>query len=135
MPRAERFLGHPHILSDVVRHGKRLGRRMGVPTVNMQFAPGVLVPRHGVYAARAILPEGCFAAVTNIGVRPTVDESGTVSVESHLLDFSGNLYGRHVILEFYRHIRDEIRFSSLEELSARIAVDCDQARQIVEGHP
>ena len=135
MPRAEQFLGHPHILTDVVRQGKRLGRRMGVPTVNMQFATGVLVPRHGVYAARAILPEGSFAAVTNIGVRPTVDNSDRVTVESHLLDFTGNLYGRHVVLEFYQHLRDEIRFSSLEELSAQIALDSERARQIVEGRP
>ena len=135
MPRAEKFMGHPHILTDVVRYGKRLGRRMGIPTVNMQFSPGVLVPRHGVYAARVRLPEGIYTAVTNVGVRPTVDSSGNVTVESHLLDFSGNLYGRHVILEFFEHIRDEIRFSSLEELSAQIASDCDRARQIVEGRP
>ncbi len=135
MPRAEAFMGHPHILTDVVRQGKRLGRRIGVPTVNMQFAPGVLVPRRGVYAARARLPEGVYTAVTNVGVRPTVDIGGDVSVESHLLDFSGNLYGRHVILEFIEHIRDEIRFSSVEELSAQIARDCERARQIVEGRP
>ena len=128
-------MGHPHILTDVVRQGKRLGRRIGMPTVNMQFAPGVLVPRHGVYAARARLPEGVFTAVTNIGVRPTVDSDGQISVESHLLDFSGNLYGRRVILEFSEHIRDEFRFSSLEELSAQIAKDCDRARQIMEGRP
>ena len=72
MLRAEYFMGHPHFLSDIVRHGHRLGRHLGAPTVNMQFAPGVLIPPHGVYAARAILPEGEFAAVTNIGVRPTV---------------------------------------------------------------
>ena len=135
MPRAELFMGHPHILTDVVRQGKRLGRRMGTPTVNMQFAPGVLVPRRGVYAARARLPEGIYSAVTNIGSRPTVDEAGDISVESHLLDYSGNLYGRHVILEFVEHIRDEIRFSSLEELSAQIAKDCVRARQILEGRP
>ena len=57
MLRAEYFMGHPHFLTDVVRHGHRLGHHLGAPTVNMQFAPGVLVPPHGVYAARALLPE------------------------------------------------------------------------------
>ena len=76
-----------------------------------------------------------FSAVTNIGVRPTVSDGSTVTVESHLLDFSGNLYGRHVLLEFIDHIRDEKTFSSVEELSARIAVDSDIARKILEAHP
>ncbi len=135
MPRAERFMGHPHILTDVVRQGKRLGRKLGAPTVNMQFAPGVLVPRRGVYAVRAVLAEGAAIAVTNIGVRPTVDSDSTVTVESHLLDFSGNLYGRLVRLEFVRFLRDEMHFSSLEELSAQIAADGERARQIMEGRP
>ena len=135
MPAAERFMGHPHILTDVVRHGKRLGRKLGAPTVNMQFAPGVLIPRHGVYAARACLREGVFTAVTNIGVRPTVDSDSTVTVESHLLDYSGNLYGRPVRLEFVEHLRDEMRFSSIEELAAQIAADGEKARKILEAHP
>ena len=101
----------------------------------MQFAPGVLIPRRGVYAVRAVLAEGAAIAVTNIGVRPTVDSDSTVTVESHLLDFSGNLYGRLVRLEFVRFLRDEMHFSSLEELSAQIAADGERARQIMEGRP
>ena len=134
MHEAERFMGHPHILSDMVRHGRALGRRLGAPTVNMRFAPGVLVPRHGVYAARAHLREGVFSAVTNIGIRPTVSSDNTVSVESHLLDYDGNLYGRPVLLEFVEHIRDEIAFSSVEELSAQISADTERARSILEAH-
>jgi len=135
MPRAERFMGHPHVLSDVVRHGHRLGRQLGAPTVNMQFAPEVLVPRHGVYATRVLLPEGVFPAVTNIGVRPTVDSESIVTVETHLLDFNGNLYGRALILQFFEHLRDEMRFASTQELSAQIAADGERARKILEGHP
>lgn len=135
METAARFLGHPHILASVVRQGRRLGRKLGAPTVNMQFAPGVLIPRHGVYASRAVLSEGVYDAVTNIGVRPTVGDGGEVSVETHLLDFSGSLYGRMVRLEFAQHLRDEIHFSSLEELSAQIAADGERARQILEGNP
>ena len=134
MREAERFMGHPHILSDMVRHGRALGRKLGAPTVNMRFAPGVLVPRYGVYAAKAHLREGVFSAVTNIGVRPTVSSDHTVSVESHLLDYSGNLYGRPVLLEFVEHIRDEIAFSSVDELSAQISADTERARSILEAH-
>ena len=134
MREAERFMGHPHILSDMVRHGRALGRKLGAPTVNMRFAPGVLIPRYGVYAARAHLREGVFSAVTNIGVRPTVSSGHTVSVESHLLDYSGNLYGRPVLLEFVEHIRDEIAFSSVDELSAQISADTERARSILEAH-
>ncbi|MBR7189708.1 MAG: bifunctional riboflavin kinase/FAD synthetase [Oscillospiraceae bacterium] len=134
MREAERFMGHPHILSDMVRHGRALGRKLGAPTVNMRFAPGVLIPRYGVYATKAHLREGVFAAVTNIGVRPTVSSDNTVSVESHLLDYSGNLYGRPVLLEFVEHIRDEIAFSSVDELSAQISADTERARSILEAH-
>ena len=134
MREAERFMGHPHILSDMVRHGRALGRKLGAPTVNMRFAPGVLIPRYGVYAAKAHLREGVFSAVTNIGVRPTVSSDHTVSVESHLLDYSGNLYGRPVLLEFVEHIRDEIAFSSVDELSAQISADTERARSILEAH-
>ena len=130
MLRAEYFMGHPHFLTDVVRHGHRLGHHLGAPTVNMQFAPGVLVPPHGVYAARALLPEGEFPAVTNIGVRPTVSSEPVVTVESHLLGFDGNLYGRTLALDF---LRPERRFADLDELGAQIARDGERARQIVEA--
>ena len=72
--------------------------------------------------------------MTNIGVRPTVSSDHTVSVESHLLDYSGNLYGRPVLLEFVEHIRDEIAFSSVDELSAQISADTERARSILEAH-
>lgn len=133
MLRAEYFMGHPHFLTDVVRHGHRLGHHLGAPTVNMQFAPGVLVPPHGVYAARALLPEGEFPAVTNIGVRPTVSSEPVVTVESHLLGFDGNLYGRTLALEFFDFLRPERRFVDLDELGAQIARDGERARQIVEA--
>ena len=97
------------------------------------IAPGVLVPPHGVYAARALLPEGEFPAVTNIGVRPTVSSEPVVTVESHLLGFDGNLYGRTLALEFFDFLRPERRFADLDELGAQIARDGERARQIVEA--
>ena len=135
MEEANRFLGHPHTLSDTVHSGYHLGTRMGTPTINMRFPEGVIVPRHGVYAARVFLQDGSsYVAVTNVGVRPTVSEDGRVNVESHLLNYSGNLYGRQARLEFYKFIRDEKRFDSSEELFRQIHQDADTARDYFAGN-
>jgi len=130
MAEANRLLGHPHFLSDTVRSGYHIGTKIGSPTINMYFPEGVLTPRFGVYAARVFLEDGsCCPAVTNIGVRPTVSEQGKVSVESHLLDYDGNLYGRQVRVEFLEFIRDERKFDSLQELGAQINRDTEAARE------
>lgn len=134
MEEARRYLGHPHILTDTVHSGYHLGARLGAPTINMIFPEGVLVPRHGVYAARVCLEGGaCYCAVTNVGVRPTVGGDDRVSVESHLLDYSGNLYGRQARVEFFSFLRSEKKFSSFEELSEQIARDAETARRYFEG--
>ncbi len=128
--RANRFLGHPHTLTQVVRHGRRIGRTIGIPTVNLTVPPHVLVPSHGVYATRVFLPNGTsYPAVTNVGTRPTVNNGTDVTVEAWLLDFDGDLYGQTVRLEFYRHIRDEIRFDSLDALKAEITRNAETTRQ------
>jgi riboflavin kinase/FMN adenylyltransferase len=127
--RANAFLGHPHVLTDVVRYGYRLGRKLGTPTINMCFQAGVLIPAFGVYATK-VFPNGGgeYVGVTNIGVRPTVDDSGVVTAETHILDFQGNLYGHQVRVEFHSRIRPEIKFSDISELKAQIQSDCDSAR-------
>ena len=132
---ANRFLGHPHTLSDTVRSGYHLGTNLGAPTINMYFPEGVLVPRHGVYATKVFLEDGsCYIAVTNVGVRPTVSDSTRVSVESHLLDYSGNLYGRQARVEFYGFLRGERKFASFEELSEQIHRDAQSAREYFEKY-
>ena len=128
MEQAARFLGHPHTLSDTIRSGYHLGTKLGTPTINMGFSPGVLVPRHGVYATRVHLDGQSYTAVTNVGVRPTVSQEDRISVESHLLDLSGNLYGKHARVDFCHFLRDEVRFASAEELSAQIRKDVENAR-------
>ncbi len=128
--RANAFLGHPHTLTQVVRHGHRIGHTIGIPTVNLTVPPHVLVPSHGVYATRVHLPDGsCYSAVTNVGTRPTVNNGTDVTVEAWLLDFDGDLYGQTVRLEFYRHIRDEIRFDSLDSMKAEIQSNAETTRQ------
>ena len=136
LDRANEYLGHPHTLSQVVRHGHRIGRTIGVPTVNLTAPGRVLVPSHGVYATRVHLWSGeSYAAVTNVGTRPTVDNGSNVTVEAWLLDFEGDLYGQTVRVEFYKRLRDEIRFDSLDALKNQIHLDAQATRAYFAEHP
>lgn len=127
--RAAEFLGHRHCLSQTVTHGRRIGHVIGIPTVNLAVPMHVSVPCHGVYISRVHLPDGTnYPGVTNVGTRPTVSTDGTVSVETYLLDYDGDLYGQRVRVEFCRRLRDERRFDSLAELKAQIHRDIDSAR-------
>ncbi len=135
--KADALLGHRHLLTDAVRSGYRLGRTLGTPTINMRFEDGVLVPRHGVYIAEAhILRTGeRWPAVTNVGIRPTVGGGSAVSVESHLLGFSGNLYGYQIRVEFYKFLRDEIKFDKIEQLRDQIRSDAAETLRFFDRHP
>ncbi len=127
--RAAAFLGHPHCLSQIVTHGRRIGRTIGVPTINFVLPPSVLVPDHGVYITRVTLPDGTSCpGVTNVGIRPTVSDGGTLSVETYLLDYDGDLYGQRIRLDFCRRLREEQRFPSLDALRRQILLDIDSAR-------
>ena len=130
MERAAKFLGHPHTLTQTVRHGRRIGHTIGVPTINLVMAPHVLVPSHGVYVTRVYLPDGRdYAAVTNVGTRPTVNNGADITVEPWLLDFDGDLYGQTVRVEFHKRLRDEIRFDSLDALRDQIQKDARETRE------
>lgn len=129
MERAGRFLGHPYELTDVVRHGFRLGSQMGTPTVNMRIDRDMLVPRHGVYATKVFLEDGeQYPGVTNIGVRPTVSGGGDLTVETFILDFSGDLYESRIRVEFYHFIRPEMKFDNVEQLQKHILHDAEVSR-------
>lgn len=131
MEQAVEFLGHPHVLIGQVVPGKQLGRTMGIPTANLLLPEGVLCPRHGVYACRAVV-DGCsYLAVTNVGTRPTVS-GGSVTVEPWLLDFDGDLYGKYLTLLFYRFLRPEQKFDSLEALQAEIQKNAAETRKFFE---
>ena len=127
---ANKYLGHPHTITETVRYGYRFGRTLGLPTVNMCVPNGIVTPKRGVYAAKAYLESGeSRLAVTNIGTRPTVSGgSEEVTVESHLLDYSGNLYGQRVRLELYDYIRPETKFGDATELKNRIHEDIKATR-------
>lgn len=127
---ANRFLGHPHILSGTVVSGRRLGRTIGIPTANLCLPPEVLCPKHGVYACLAEAEGKRYAAVTNIGSRPTVG-GHRVTVEPWLLDFDGDLYGKELRLELHAFLREERKFDSLEELKTAILENERQTRNLL----
>lgn len=131
MESATRYLGHPHILTGQVLHGQKLGRTLGVPTANLQIPAGITVPKFGVYACRAIVDGSSFPAVTNVGIRPTVSGNG-ITVEPWILDFTGDLYGKEIRLEFYRFLRCEKKFSDLAALKQQIHDDAVQTCRYFE---
>lgn len=128
MERARAFLGHPHTLSETVAHGKKLGSALGFPTVNLHIPTGVVVPAHGVYATRIWVDGHPHMAVTNVGSRPTVDDGDNLTVEGFLLDFDGDLYDKTVRVEFYKFLRPEEKFPSLDALRTEIMRNVEQTR-------
>lgn len=128
MERANRFLGHPHVILGTVLHGKKLGRTIGIPTANLEIPQRVIVPAYGVYATKAVLEDRACLAVTNVGIRPTVEDQCGVTVEPWILDFEGDLYGKTIRLEFYKRLRGEKKFDSLDELKQEILFNAEQTR-------
>ena len=132
METAIRYLGHPHILTGQVLHGRKIGRTLGVPTANLQIPAGIAVPKFGVYACRAVVGENVYPAVANVGTRPTVNGS-SITVEPWILGFKGDLYGQTIQLEFFRFLRAETKFPDLDALKQQIHQDADQTRRYFEA--
>ncbi len=127
---AETLLGHRHIFTGTVVAGQQLGRTLGTPTANLSVDQEIALPRSGVYACWAWVGADRYRAVTNIGTRPTV-AGEALTVEPWLLDFSGDLYGKEITLEFVKFLRPERKFSSLEELKAEILHNAQQTRALL----
>jgi len=128
---AERLLGRPFSISGRVLYGQQLGRTLGAPTANVQLKR-LHAPFKGVFRVSAVLEEapykGVHQGIANIGTRPTVAGDGQPHLEVHLLDFNGDLYGRHLTVIFHEKLRDEQRFDSLDALQAAITADIAAAR-------
>jgi len=141
---ANQLLGHPMIVSDVVRQGEQRGRLLGFPTANLKPEPHKLLPANGVYAVRVQILDlpssdasGIFPVyngVTNIGTRPTFNGKERL-VEVHLLDVQPDLYDKRILVEFIARLRSEQRFDGIEALKAQIAADVQRARHILTNEP
>lgn len=127
--RAAEFLGHPHAMTGTVEHGFGLGTARLFPTVNLIPHGATIIPAHGVYATKVHLENGeTFLGVTNVGTRPTVGTGNGVTVETNLIDFTGDLYGQHIRVDFCLRLREEKRFSSTQALHDQIAQDIARTR-------
>jgi riboflavin kinase/FMN adenylyltransferase len=128
---AARYLGEPYTLKGLVERGEGRGRTIGFPTANLHLTAPYVLPRTGVYAVRAVVGESCHNGVMNIGVKPTFGERDAPTIEVHLFDFSGDLYGRSMQVQLIGYLRPERRFSSAGELVEQIRRDADEARHLL----
>jgi len=129
---AEIMLGRPYSILGTVVKGRGVGRRLGYPTANLD-AHNEVSPPDGVYAVRILINGSVHGGVLNLGPRPTFrGDAGTArTIEVHLLDFSGSLYGRDIEVSFVEKLRDQVSFSSEAKLVRRIAADASRAREIL----
>lgn len=125
--KAERFLGRPHAIEGRVTHGDGRGKGLGFPTVNLE-TEYELIPKDGVYVSEAEINGRMFPSVTNIGYNPTFNANKR-SIETHILNYVGDLYGSYIRLYFHEMIRGEIKFDSIDALKERIRADIDIARR------
>ncbi len=130
MDRVTSLLGRNYRLSGPVVKGFERGRTIGFPTANISVAADRAMPAIGVYATRAQVAGRLLKGATNIGRRPTFD-AGHVSIETHLLDFEGDIYGERMEMEIVHRIRGEVRFESPEALAAQIREDIEQVREVL----
>jgi riboflavin kinase / FMN adenylyltransferase len=130
---ASTLLSYDYTITGKIIGGNRIGREIGFPTANIELTDShKLVPADGVYAVRARLDDGSYDGMMNIGYRPTISGNGDVrSMEVHLMDFTGDLYNHTIDISFAGRIRDEKRFSSLDQLRARLQLDRETALQIL----
>lgn len=122
----------PFVLIGRVVHGKALGRTVGMPTANIEVGNESLLPDCGVYATRIKVGKERYLAVTNIGLRPTVDNEQHVTVEAHILDFDQDIYGKTVELEVHKFLRPIQKFNSLEEVLQQVKEDIEEAKKCLQ---
>ncbi len=118
----------PYSIYAIVEEGKHLGRRLGFPTINQRIPAGKVIPKRGVYITECYIGEDTYPAVTNVGVRPTVDGNDILNVESHIIGYDGMLYGSYIKVVFREFIRDEMQFDSLDALTKQVNLDIERSK-------
>ncbi len=130
--KANNLLGYPYFLTGEVTEGKQIGRQIGFPTANLTLSEQKLMPACGVYAVWVTMPDHSKrGGMLCIGHRPTVEQNGEISVEVHIFDFNGNLYGTSISIDFIEKLRDERHFDSLEELQKQLMLDAALAQETI----
>ena len=129
IPKANDFLGRDYFLSGRVIKGEGRGKKIGFPTANLGYNKELIIPAKGVYITNVKIKDMVYNSVTNIGVNPTFNTGYDIHVESHLLDFSRDIYGDEIRVSFIKKLRDEKKFASVNDLVAQIEADVTQARE------
>jgi riboflavin kinase/FMN adenylyltransferase len=130
--KANNLLGRVYRVSGKVVHGDGRGKRIGIPTANLETGDEKLIPAAGVYACRVQILGNLLPAAVNVGIRPTFESTDQRShVEAHILDFNGDLYTQNITLEFVERLRGEKRYESVDELIRQIYADIEQTRKII----
>ena len=133
MDEASRMLGRRFSIRLKVEHGNQIGRMMDFPTINQVFPKHHIVPRYGVYATVVNIEGKLYGGVTNVGVKPTVGSDGPLA-ETYIIDYTGDLYDKMVEVYFFRFVRPEQKFSSIEQLKEQITRDKENVRRDVAGN-
>ena len=132
---AAKLLGRNYSLRGRVMHGDGRGRKMNIPTANIDYPHEKIVPANGIYAAWAWVDETKYMAAVNIGTNPTfTPDKKTTNVEAHILDFSRDIYGKDIKVEFIMRLRDELKFDSVHALIRQIQQDIKRTRSILQAH-
>ncbi len=129
MEKAEALLGRPYSVSGKILHGRKVGTRIGYPTINLKISEKISVPSFGVYATETLVKGNKYHSITNIGIRPTFYTNSEITMETNLFDYSENLYEENAEIFFYKKIRGEKKFSSPEELTVQISKDVAEVRR------
>jgi riboflavin kinase/FMN adenylyltransferase len=124
IPLANQYLGYPYEISGTVIEGNKLGRTIGFPTANLQLSDSSkLLPTPGVYESIITIGDETFNAITNIGFRPTIEDSALIKIETHILAFDRDIYGAKITIYPGKKIRNEIKFESIDQLIDQIKID------------
>jgi len=133
MEQVQELLSVPYSLKGEVLHGKQLGRTIGMPTINQKVSDSKILPPNGVYVSKVYLEDGAHGGITNVGVKPTVSGEKEVGIETHIFDFSGDLYGKVIRTELLHFVRGERRFDSIAALTAQMHKDKSFGEKYLEG--
>lgn len=128
MEKVQALLGRPYSITGKVEEGKKLGRRLGMPTVNLYPPEEKLLPPKGVYYSRTICKGREYRSITNIGLKPTVNDTSQISVESYLYDYEGDLYGEEIVTRLFAFKRPEMKFENVDALKKQMMIDVDEGK-------
>ncbi len=132
MEEARKFLGMPYMVMGKVEHGKKLGRKLGMPTVNLLPPLGKLLPPNGVYFSKVTVHGRTYKSISNIGCKPTVSENPVIGIESYLYDFDEQIYGEEIVVQLLSYKRSEKRFESVEQLKRQMQEDIAEGKSFME---